>query len=241
MQNAKGEEATAFCREEFQDFMQFFLGPLIQKSIAARLAKAEAAIQKVCCVDGKFLTLAEVVTGWQSRLQQAYQGLQKGLWSAKPNVPWECYRPTALPFFLTMDNAAYHSFYWGSGKERRHMPCLGPLLSLLQIFRPPPHGHDLHQIVEHAIGIAKREAKRIMRDAVRSGIPLTTDLMYVATQRGSRGMTAGSWDSNLVQMMHCLRVVAGNRRDGNYSYTDSNGRERFTPYTQGDFPPEQLR
>ena len=197
--------AQGLCREEWQAFCKYFLHPIMEKAVLDRL-RAEADGGKTYACAGQQVTFAGLVEYWKTQLLAAYQGLRQGLWKTAPNVSMENYKPTLLPYFLSYDNCTAHSFWVNKGKQhlsRQEIP-----LSLLQLIRVAPCGHDMHQVVEHAIGVIKGHAHREMAKAGKEGVTLTSDMLFKAVQEGAKRFGPDSLDNNLVRLNHALNVIS---------------------------------
>ena len=169
MQTITGEEAVSLCKEEFQLFFTEFLVPIVDKALRERIQRenSESPIPKYRTGYG-YITLEKVVQYAAETLGDAYRGLQRGLWQSHANVPESAYQPNKdrLPFFVTLDNGPAHSFWLGPHDWLQHMHSIG--ISLLQVLYVCPHGHDLHQTVEHVNGVIKREARKELARLTRS-------------------------------------------------------------------------
>ena len=120
------------------------------------------------------MTFCDIVDVWRSKLSGAYECIVPGEtpvhqvpathWRAFPHVPVEAYKPTTgagqWPFFVTLDRSTAHSFWLKWHKEH----LLEPGFPLLQVLKICPRGHDLHQIVEHAIGVIKSHVYKLLGD-----------------------------------------------------------------------------
>ena len=246
MQNVDGAtEAGGFCREEFQAFCKYFANPLIQRKLKERYQKEKEQQEDPAREDPKLVTATQTFTqicdDWRAKLQGAYDCLHscdtpvKGLkgWRAYKRVPVSAYKPTTaedeIPFFVTLDRSTAQNF-WIVNK-RLHLSSPG--FPLLQIIKMPPRGHDLHQIVEHAIGAMKSHVYRVLGAAREAGKQLTTALAARAVQEGIKLFTAESWDNNLVRLLECLQIVCAKRDevvrferktlDGEVTYVETRG------------------
>lgn len=233
MQVSSGDrEASGLCREEYQAFLEHFACPLIQKKVLERYQDPVATKKRFTRdIDGKCtatMSFTEIYEHHQAMLNSAFdccvdhgtchakRAKQEGLWCTAPHVPRSAYRPAQVPFYLTIDNASCHSFWLGT-KQKQHLPHPG--IPLLQLIRVPPRGHDLHQQVEHSIGISKRYARGRIRSAHGDSNPFLTlsldsghvqcrDILMWACE-GANKYTAQSWESNLDRLCIALRSVAG--------------------------------
>lgn len=160
MQTVKGEAAASLCKEEFQLFFTEFVVPLCDQALEARVKEEDAMDPKPRYKTAYgYITLHSVRDHARETLEDAYRGLEKGLWYRAPNVPMAAYKPTSMsPFFVTLDNGPAHSFWLGRRDWLKHMPSIG--ISLLQVLFVCPHGHDLHQTVEHCNSVIKRKCKK---------------------------------------------------------------------------------
>ena len=207
-------EAGGFCREEFQAFSKYFADPLIQQ-----------AIQKRCDEAGDVLvtdtqTFQQVVDSWRAKLQGAYDCMLPGTarakdanraWSANRKVPQAAYKPTTgegqMPYFVTLDRSTAQNFWVKNRKQHLEAPGF----PVLQIIKMPPRGHDLHQIVEHAIGAMKSHVYRVLGEARQCGRVLTTAMAAEAVQAGILKYTAESWTKNLFRLLECVQIIAAER------------------------------
>jgi uncharacterized protein Usg len=212
MQNQKGTAPGALCKEEFQDFMIHFVHPLLVKDVKDRLIQ-EAQGKKMFRVSE--LPLQEVVDYWQGQLHGAYLALLAEQWSVdathKATAAAYKFDADATPYMLTLDNCTVYSFL---GRQTRHSLALDLLFpfSLLQIYHVPPHGHDLHQIVEHAIGVIKKAVQSWMDKHDTAQIK---KLKHRAIQDqavlSSARYTNISWRKNVHRLSVCLQLVAADR------------------------------
>lgn len=204
----------SFCKTEMQDFFRYFVCPLAQKCIQTRKDR-EGAMREpptyVC--DGRKVTFSGLVEHWKQELEDAYTGLTKGAWCAAPHVDIGCYQPTELPYFLSYDNAPAHSLWEDSKKNNNHLKRESMPLSLLQIIRICPKGHDFHQLVEHAIGAIKGHVSRNLVGAMDHQEPIESDLVWDLVQEAKGLFTDASWNANLVRLNHALRVIAAERSE----------------------------
>lgn len=212
MQNVDGAtEAGGFCRDEFQAFCKYFANPLIQRKIRERYEKESE--EKVTSTQ----TFNQVVDDWRQKLQGAYDCMLpgsayvrdvRGAWKGYKNVERSAYKPTTaegqMPFFVTIDRSTAQNFWVVNKKKHLQYPGI----PLLQIIKMPPRGHDLHQIVEHAIGAMKTHVYKVLGAARSQGKQLTTALAARAVQEGIKLFTPQSWDANLVRLQECLQIVA---------------------------------
>lgn len=212
VQNVDGAtEAGGFCRDEFQAFCKYFANPLIQLKLRERYD--EKSDELVTATQ----TFNDVVDDWRAKLQGAYDCMLpgstkvkdvRGAWKGYKNVPRSAYKPTTaedqMPFFVTIDRSTAQNF-WVQNKKKH---LAEPGIPLLQIIKMPPRGHDLHQIVEHAIGAMKSHVYRVLGEARQKGKQLTTALAVRAVQEGIKLFTAKSWDANLLRLLECLQIVA---------------------------------
>lgn len=208
MQTADGKVAEAFCKSEMHDFLRYFVHPLAELCISRR-AQREAQMHNppLYACGGQMVTFSGLLQHWKGALLAAYNGLDKGAWFAHPNVPNNCYEPTQQPYFLSYDNHPSHSL-WVNLKKKVHLSRDVLPLSLLQIIRICPKGHDIHQLPEHGIGAIKGYVARHLKDAAEHGEPLETDVVWDIVRDGTSVFNAKSWDKNLVRLGHALRIIA---------------------------------
>ena len=211
-------EAGGFCRDEYQDFMTYFARPLIQKHIGERYALPESRTEKLPGCDQTF---CEVVDTMRTKLQGAYEcavpgdtlvrDVPRGHWRVHNKVPLSAYKPTTgageWPFFVTVDRSTAHSFWIVYNKVHLDTPGI----PLLQLLRVPPRGHDIHQIVEHAIGAMKVHVYKVLGTARAAGLELSTALVRQAIIEGCALFTAASWAANLPRLVNCLTLVAADQ------------------------------
>lgn len=243
-------EAGGFCRSEFQAFCKYFAVRLIQRAIAERYALPESATVKL--PHGQ--TFCQTVDTWREQLQGAHECLvpssvpatevPPGHWRAFKNVPTSAYKPTTgegeWPFFVSLDRSSCHSF-WTGNKRKVHLE--EPGIPLLQWLKMPPRGHDVHQIVEHAIGALKNYVNKVFGHARALGRALTTALMVQAMKEGSKLYTAESWDRNFPKLMNCLRIIAAEEgMPVEMTITTKAGKQRKTvqPGTGGGYAPVRM-
>ena len=134
----------------------------------------------------------------------------KGAWFTHERVPLSAYRPTDVPYFVSYDRGAMHSL-WTDTKQKVHLA--EPGVPVMQIIMMPPRGHDLHQIIEHAIGVGKGHAARVLGRARMRREKLTTKLAYDAYQEGIKKYTAESWRRNFFKVCTALKLVRAREVD----------------------------
>lgn len=208
-EKADGTSAQAFAKDEFQAFMRHFVDPLMQKTLSERYDKeknaphSDGAPSKFCQVydDYKYKLKATYEQG------QEFQGVESDelRWRACKDVPLSAYKPRDVPYFVSYDRGNMHSFWEGVGQKVHERQPGVPLLHLLIM---PTHGHDLHQIVEHAIGATKGHVNRELGRARALNRRPSTSMCYKAVMDGSELYTKESWDRNLARLQNCLRIVA---------------------------------
>lgn len=211
VQTVGDEDAQAYCKDEFQAWSEHFARPLIQKAIGERYA-AEAGVENSA--------FRATVDRWRQKLDGAFarcvphdSQAEKGdtYWKTCKNVPLSAYKPTTgageWPFLATIDRATVQNFW--VVHERKHLHHPG--LPLLQLIRMPPRGHDLHQLVEHAIGAMKGHVGRGLRAARREkgGVRnLTTQKVQELVREGCKLYDKDAWDANLPRLLQCIEVIA---------------------------------
>jgi len=168
-------------------------------------------------------SFCQVVDEWKAKLHGAYACLRphsdrtknadgeggksswpKGAWFAHENVPKSAYEPTAVPYFVSYDRGTMHSL-WTDTKQKVHLEKPG--VPVMQIIMMPPRGHDLHQIVEHCIGVGKGHARKKLGQARVRREKLTTKLAYDAFQEGISKFEQKVWHANFARLMIALKVV----------------------------------
>lgn len=245
MQTAKATEAQGFCRDEFQAYMKEFVNPLMQKTLHARFVRERqlGARAPKECGGQRFV---DVYKDWRLKLQSCYELLnvagtpiEADRWQAWPNVPLSAYVPTSVPYFVTIDRSTAHSF-WLDTQQKVHV--LAPGTPIMQIVRMPPHGHDLHQIAEHAIGTGKGHTHTKLSSARANALQLTTKLAHNAMIEGVKLYTKESWASNLDRLMTCLAIVAAPESELlTVSRTTKSGilKQKTVKGTAGGYCPKQ--
>ena len=217
-------EASGFCKDEFQAWTAYCASRLIMKKIGER-AQGDAAFAQLVKQQGAALDNAF------KRCVEADTPAQKGdgVWKAAPKVPRSAYKPTTSgwetvgnrqdadrfklarqPFFATLDRGTAQNFW--TVYDKFHLP--EPPFPLLQCLRMPPRGHDLHQLVEHAIGVFKSAVQRALdraRRRHRCPTKLTTKQLVEAVKEGIAKFDAVSWDRNFPKLWECLAIVAADR------------------------------
>ena len=264
-----GEDAGNICKQEFQDFLKYYVGPLVERAVQQRLDRDnEAAVTPRYTVnkigpDGVTAipvqwTLQQICDFWQAELIGAYIGLRAKLWYPDEHVGYAAYEPTCRaerprkhpPYFVTLDNAGAHSMWLGAdkGSKKKHMDMEGMGPSLLQLVTIPPQGHDAHQIVEHAISAIKAWVNKQLRLCLKAGKLPTQALLDSAVKQGMLRFDAGSLARNIRRLRDCMRVVAA-RTDKTVRYTrevyDNEEekwveKELFAQGTYGAFPPKTI-
>lgn len=214
VQTQKGGAPGGLCKEEFQDFMKYFVHPLLVKDVQDRLKQEEAAGgSKLHKVSDK--PLAEVVDVWRRKFHGAYLGFLRGAWVAdkkhKPTLEAFKFECDATPYLLTLDNARVYSFLGPVNQlHTLHLDMSFPF-SLLQIFHIPPHGHDIHQIVEHAIGVIKNHVRKWL-DALQENVTdIQHEQVFEQMLVGAKAFTNDSWRRNVHRLFQCLKIVAAER------------------------------
>lgn len=225
-------EASGLCREEYQAFLQHFAGPLIQQKVRERyldpVRSQERFARDMDGTSGATMSFAEIYELHRTMLHSAFKcckdygtctakrAKQEGLWCTAKHVPRSAYALTEVPFYLSIDNASCHSFWLGT---TQNVHLAEPGIPLLQLIRIPPRGHDLHQQVEHSIGVSKRHVRARIRCAHReknpflnlahgSGHAQCRDILLWACE-GAKLYTAQSWELNLDRLCIALCIVAG--------------------------------
>lgn len=222
-----------------QAVFKYLVHPLIELHIQKRILK-ESKMQPVplYLCGGRYVPLSRVAAHWKKQLNAAYRGLQNNAWHASPGVDIECYKPTDTTYFLSFDNAPAHSL-WVNLKAKQHLSRQDMPLSLLQLIRICPKGHDLHQHVEHSIGVMKAAvAKELVRAACLDE-PLNTDLVWELVQDAKARYHDGSWRENMVKLRAALRVVAADHGE-QVQIQYPRGHVRVFPGQAGNYAPQFL-
>lgn len=212
LQTVEGVESASICKEEWQAFMEYFVGPLMAKAINERLLREvlKAPSYESPAPNHAKLTFAQVVAHTSKKLREANRALLARKWEKAPNVSYKAYQPSEVPFFVTIDNASVHS-YW-IDLYKKHLDWPG--VSLLQLIRMPPHGHDLHQLVEHANGVVKshvtKKIRALMRRTAGQHI-ISADDIHLFVQEGKVLFTAESHEKNIRRVFECLKVVVAEK------------------------------
>lgn len=235
LQKVNGEETSAICREEFQAFMKYFVDPLMQKAVRDRMAKEALAGANAPTYDSpvsdKKMNFTQVVCHTKVKFQEAYNALEHEKWHPEKNVSVLAYKPRAVPYYVTIDNAPCHSFWIDVYKKH----LVQPGVPLMHLIRMPPHGHDLHQLVEHANGVVKVHASKGMHRLVcesSGNHVLSADDVHELVQEGIKLFTAESHARNVRRWKECLRIVAA-RQGEIVEVVNSSGKVLKTPGTQG--------
>lgn len=233
------DEASGLCREEFQWFLRYFVDPLLQKTVRDRMQEEPNA--KKCMLNGVKVTFKELVDYWAKQLALAYDALTQGLWTSWAKgacaIANNLYLPTLTPYFLSFDRSTAHSF-WADTQQTIHISRADLRVSLLQLIRICPHGHDIHQIPEHAIGCIKGFVRRGIAEAVKNGKELTMDYIFTLVHEGKELYTADSWDANLERFWHAVNIVARDvHEEYCFTYKKHDRRERGTA---GNYAPMYL-
>lgn len=237
MQNEQGKPATSFCKAEMQDFFRYLVSPLAQQCIETRKQReGNMQEQPEYFCDGRMVTFSGLVDHWKRELEAAYRGLTQGAWHAAPYVDKECYEPTEQPYFLSFDNAPAHSLWVNKKKQHNHLKRDSMPLSLLQIIRICPKGHDFHQVVEHAIGAMKGHVARNLVGAMEHQEPIESDLVWDLVQDARSLFTADSWKANMVRLNHALRIIAAERFE-TVRFRYPGNIEREFPGQAGNYAP----
>ncbi len=224
-----------------QDVLKYLVHPLAEKCMRLRQWKeANMDPQPLYMCGGRMRTFTGLMEHWHADIGAAHMGLTSGAWRAEKKVPWECYAPTEVPYFLSFDNAPAHSLWTKPPKapqsRRRHLTRSEMPLSLLQIIRINPKGHDIHQVVEHSIGAIKGHVGRELVQAVENSEPITTDLLWELVQDGTKLFDAQSWRGNQVKLTAALKVVAA-QKDELVQVEYPVGKIRWFPGQAGNYAP----
>lgn len=230
MQTINGQEACSCCKEEYQAFQKYFVAPLANRALHARLAR-ENAMEIVPTYQGtcRPRTLQEIVDDMQRTMEDCYRGLEAKLWCRQAGVEMVAYKPRkdVLPFMITLDRGPAHSFWVGGRRENTHLEDVG--VSLLQIMYVCAHGHDLHQIVEHANGFIKGGTKTDLRQVVREGdgdrskAELCHAVFSGVETHRQRYNERGIINRTLPRLRAAIKQVAS-ATDVDIEYVDSSGR-----------------
>lgn len=213
MQNVDGKETQGVSREEFQAFIKYFVIPMIRKDIQKRLEEANAMPNGIPPLSYSQKPLAEVVSEWQSMLHGASLAYDRGKWKSSYGNKAFKFAKDGVPFFLSLDRCPSYSFFIGKTRSKQ-IDCAEFGISMLQILRIPPHGHDLHQIVEHAIGVLKHAVHVYLDNypgIVRSQVVFSDVVTQMEQAMPTYGATA--WYKNMHRLKSCLLVVAAPREE----------------------------
>jgi hypothetical protein len=90
---------------------------------------------------------------------------------AAKHVPLSANKPTEIPYFITYGYGKFDDFC-ADTVQMQHVGCPG--VPLTQVVESASNGHDLHQIMEHAIGCIKGHTRRMLSKARATRKPLTT-------------------------------------------------------------------
>lgn len=78
----------------------------------------------------------------------------------------------------------------------------------MQLLAIPPHAHDIHQPVEHHIGVCKGHVTKILNKADGS----VADMSHAAVQHtvieGAMKFKADSWKRSMHKLVQCLRLIS---------------------------------
>ena len=234
VQTVGGTTAKGICKAEWQAYMKYYLHPLLEQAIQHRIRREANSNARYEC-GGEMVPFERVVQHWGKQLQAAYRGLRQDKWQCSPGVEKDCYKPTEVPYFVSLDNAGCHSTWVGEAKDGVHLPRQEFPVSLLQMLTIHPKGHDVHQIVEHSIGAIKSHVEKGMARALLQGMPLTTDLMWDLVMEGAQLFTAESWDKNMKRLHHALEIIAA---DSNEVYEfEYKGKVRKIAGQAGNYAP----
>ena len=239
MQNEAGKKAEGFCKSEMQAVFKYLVHPLLELHINRRMIR-EDSMQEVPLYwcGGRQVPFSGVVAHWKQQLQAAYVGLQNKAWHSSPGVEVECYKPTTTAYFLSFDNAPAHSL-WINLKAKKHLSREQMPLSLLQLIRICPKGHDVHQHVEHSIGVIKVSVAKELCRSAELDEPLNTDLVWELVQDAKTSYHAGSWKDNLVKLRAALKVIAADSGEA-VVIEYPQGHHRTFPGQAGNYAPPFL-
>lgn len=156
------------------------------------------------------MTFRQLHDKWHAIQLGAWEALKQGLWKPAKGVPIEAYKPDPYwCYLLTKDNHPTYSDFLGStkSKNRRHLEAPGvPLLHLM--LRLPPHAHDMHQTVEHSIGVMKRAAgKEVTALLVKQG-HVTLGEVHDIVMRSAASWSGESHVRNIQRLQKCIEIIA---------------------------------
>lgn len=156
-------------------------------------------------------------------------------------MPIEAYNPENLPdhstpFFMTVDNGPAHSFYLGENKLEH---LTNPGFSLMQLIFISPHGHDIHQIVEHVIGFIKRGSTKEFKQCVHGLQKVERSecckIMYEAVLRMASEVKAESIAKGQARMFEALKLIGTVK--GKELSVLVHGKRKRAKSTGGDYSP----
>lgn len=273
-QEGQSSDAQSFCGAEYRAYMKYFLHPLVTKRLKERLESSgdvpdcvvpayrvpeemrydrrgnETNYKFTGPLQVETYKLRQICGTWDRLLNGAWEGLVNGKWDPDTNVPPDAYKPSCHrdkgggpPYFVTLDNATAHT-HWIDGKaSKQHEE--NPGVSLLQQAVLSPRSHDIHQIVEHAVGCIKSRVNALCKAGCRRLPDVVA--MDKAVQEGVKRFNAESWERNLPKLIDCLKVIATPRAHTcTVNMTCSRkktGREtvqRQVAGTQGGYAPLEL-
>jgi hypothetical protein len=121
---------------------------------------------------------------------------------------------------------------WESYDKCVHMRrCPVPLLQWIKVC---PQGHDLHQLVEHGIGVIKGKFKLWLLSRVAGDIPLEEIQRMIVNACAS--FTLDSWVANVARLKVCCMIVGADKgAEVEFRYKDMLIKATGTG---GGFPPK---
>lgn len=196
MQTAKEKTAEGLVRSEVQDMCKYYLSQIMEEHV-----------QKLCRENEEFKRVHDEMA---EHFKAAFKALKDGKWDGPPSANKRMFKPTRRVYLFSWDNCKSHSFYVDT--KQKQMDFFGiPLLQMIQLC---PNGHDIHQCPEHAIGVLKSEASKIIHEHPM-GVP-DTQVIYQALQDvvdGKGGEEVCKFGpetmySQMNRLRNCLKVVS---------------------------------
>lgn len=78
----------------------------------------------------------------------------------------------------------------------------------MQMLAIPPHAHDIHQAVEHCIGVCKNHVDHVLNKTEVSVAAMSHVALQQMVHDGAMKFTAVSWKGNMHKLFQCLRLVS---------------------------------
>lgn len=78
----------------------------------------------------------------------------------------------------------------------------------MQLLAIPPHAHDIHQPVEHCIGVCKGHVTKKLNHEDASLANMSHAAVQQTVIEGAMKFDAHSWQRNMHKLVQCLRILS---------------------------------